>query len=111
MAKQVTKRPAPAVRKEQIVQAGLLVARRVGWEGITYKAVAEHVGIAAPSLVYHYRTMTQLKRAIVRGAIKADDGLVVAMAVKAGDFQRSKVDELLYIRGEHQLEGWSPCLS
>ncbi|AAQ96514.1 hypothetical protein [Vibrio phage VP16T] len=111
MAKKITKRPAPAVRKEQIVQAGLLVARRTGWESITYKAVAEHVGIAAPSLVYHYRTMTQLKRAIVRAAVRANDGLVVAMAVQAGDWSRDKTDELLYIRGKHALQEWSPCLT
>lgn len=111
MAKQIIKRPPPAVRKEQIVQAGLVVARRIGWSGITYKSIADEVGIAGSSVVHHYRTMTQLKRAVARAAIKAGDGLVVAMAIGAGDWSRNKTDELLFIRGEQELQGWSPCLT
>ncbi len=99
----------PEVRKHQIVQAGLVVARRGGYAAVTYSAIAREVGISAPSVTYHYKTMPQLRRAIMRHAIKKEDGLVVAMGAKAGDQHATKAPMQLLTEGRKALKEWEPC--
>ena len=101
----------PEVRKHQIVEAGLVVARRGGYASMTYSAIAREVGISAPSVTYHYKTMPQLRRAIMRHAIKKQDGLVVAMGVKAGDAHAAKAPSELMTKGSAELKEWEPCMN
>lgn len=109
MPKKVTKRPAPAVRKHQILSAGLAVIRASGYAGLTYKAVADGVGISAPSVVYHYHTMPQLKRAVMRHAITKGDALVIAMGVEANDRHAQGAPQELQDRGAAEALEWAPC--
>ena len=109
MPKKVTKRPAPAVRKHQILKAGLTVARALGYSGLTFKAIADVVGISAPSVVYHYHTMPQLKRAVMRHAIAKGDALVIAMGVEANDRHAQGAPEELRALGAKLALEWEPC--
>lgn len=101
----------PDVRKHQIVSAALVVARRLGYSGVTYSAIAREVGISAPSVVYHYNTMTQLRRAVMRHAVKKNDALVVAMGAKAGDRNALQAPIELITEGSNELKEWEPCMN
>ncbi len=103
-------RLAPEVRKHQIVAAGLTVARSQGYNGIRYSSIAKEVGISAPSVVHHYRTMPQLRRAVMRHAINKGDALVVAMGVQAGDRYAKQAPVDMQSEGASLLKQWEPVL-
>lgn len=58
-----------AVRKQQIVDAGLALADADGVDNVTRDAIAERVGVSGAAVQYHFNTVKQLRRAIKRAAV------------------------------------------
>jgi AcrR family transcriptional regulator len=57
--------PEAATRTEQIVASALALLEAHGPEGVTMRAVAEHIGIRAPSLYKHVADKEQLEVAMI----------------------------------------------
>lgn len=57
------------VRKQQIIDEGLALARRGGVDNVTRDAIAERVGVSGAAVQYHFNTVKQLRRAIKRAAV------------------------------------------
>ncbi|BAV81087.1 putative TetR transcriptional regulator [Vibrio phage CKB-S1] len=85
MTKKKHNRLAPDVRKRQIIDAGLEMVRADGYQGLTVRGLARKIGIANSSVLHHYPTLLQLRRAVMRTAIAREDLLVVGMGLAAGD--------------------------
>lgn len=80
-------------RKEDILAAALLLAERQGYTAITRNDIAKAAGIKGPTLHYHFGTMAQLRRDLMRYAIRQDSVKVVAQGIVANDPQAMKLDE------------------
>lgn len=58
------------VRKEQIVDAALAIARDFGFSCMIRDNIANKLGVSSPLIQHHFGTMKQLRRAVVRKAIQ-----------------------------------------
>lgn len=83
-------RLTPAVRKEEIIAAALRVAAKHGFENVSRAMIAEEADVA-PGLVSNYwGTMPQLRRAIMREAVKQEDLVIIAQGLARGHTQAVK---------------------
>lgn len=78
-------RKEPEIRREQILAAALLVAERTNFSTMTREEIARAAGVA-PTLVTHYfGTMTQLRRDVMRAAVRGGRLAVIAQGLMARD--------------------------
>ena len=75
----------PKVRKNEILQAALAVAAKEGYASMTREQVANKAGCSQALVSNYYGTMTQLRRSVLRHAIKNEHHHVIAQALIAGD--------------------------
>jgi AcrR family transcriptional regulator len=52
--------------QEEILEAAIAVAQRVGMAGLTFKAVGEHLGISDRTVVYYFATKSDLVVAVAQ---------------------------------------------
>lgn len=71
--------------KEQILTVALKLAEKKGYDKITRDELADKVGCATGLINHHYGTMNQLRRDIMRHAIKERILTVVAQGLAARD--------------------------
>lgn len=82
----VTKNRAnPALRKDQILNVAVAMAKDVGYTKITRDAVAEGAGISMGLVTRYFGTMTQLKRDVIRYAIRNEVAEIIALGLANGD--------------------------
>jgi len=86
------------VRKEDIILSAMKIAEKVGLAGVRLAAVAAACGVSRGLVMYHFSTMTQLNRDIIRHAIKAEVLPIVAQALAMKDPQAQKAPEDLKTR-------------
>lgn len=89
------RRQKPEIRKEAIVAAALRLAAVGHYTQVQRKQIAEELGVTPPALTYHFGTMAQLHRAIIRAAITAEDLVVLAQGLVAQDEHAKKAPEAL----------------
>lgn len=84
MSKQQQRREA-VERREQLLDAALMQARKVGYQNLRRADVAALAGVT-PQLVTHYfGTMANLERDVVRKAIRDGDSRILAQGIANGD--------------------------
>lgn len=80
-------------RRAQILTAGLPVAEKKGYTRVTRDDLAEAAGVP-PSLVsYHLGTMADVRRHLMREAIRAECLPVIAQGLAMGDARAKKAPE------------------
>lgn len=82
-----------AARKEDILAAALQLAEEGGYLTVTRNDIAAAAQVSGPTLHYHFGTMAQLRRDLMRYAIRVGSSRVIAQGVVAGDPQAMKLDE------------------
>lgn len=97
------KRFKPEIRKEEILKAALVLANDRGYANVTRDEIADMVGISGPAVQYHFSTMKQLRRELMRYAVKVEHLHVVAQGVSARDAQALKAPEELRCRALQSL--------
>ena len=95
----------PEARKEDILAAALPLAAEHGYRNITRNQIAEAAKVSGPTLNYHFGTMAQLQRDLMRHAIARENLRVIAQGISAGDSQAAKVDSELRSRALDYLKG------
>jgi AcrR family transcriptional regulator len=80
-------------RKEDILAAALRLSARHGYMRVTREVIAEACNIAPSAVSYHYKTMAQLRRDVVRHAIQKRALAVVGQAIAAKDPHASRVPD------------------
>ena len=91
----MSKRYKTDVRKEEIVAVALKLAEASHYAQVQRKQIADIMGVTPPALTYHYGTMEQLRRDIMRAAIKQENLVVVAQGLVAQDVYAKKAPEAL----------------
>lgn len=86
-------RKKPAVRKEEILAAALPLAEDDGYQNVTRDEIAAAAGVSGPTVQYHFGTMAQLRRDLMRHAIRQNCLRVIGQGVACGDAQAAKVPE------------------
>lgn len=90
-----TTRMAPKERKAEILQAALQCAADHGFQRFTREQVAVRLDIS-PALVNRYfSTMAELRRDVMRAAVRQRVLRVVAQGIVAGDRHALKADSAL----------------
>lgn len=82
----VTKsRVNPSLRKNQILNVALALAVEIGYHKLTRDVVAEHAGVSVGLVTRYFGTMHQLRRDVMRRAIKDSVAEVVAQGLAYGN--------------------------
>lgn len=87
----VSKRRVPAVlRKEYILKAAVDMAIEQGYHRITRDCVAEKAGVSFSLVTKYFGTMKQLRKDVMRTAIKQSIAEIVAQGLVNGDDRARK---------------------
>lgn len=81
----MSKRYKTEVRKEEIVAVALELAQASHYTQVQRKQIADTMGVTPPALTYHFGTMCQLRRAMMRAAVKQENLIVLAQGLVAND--------------------------
>ena len=100
------KRLLPADRKQEILNAALLVASGTGgYAKLTRLAVAKKADCAEALVSKYFGTMISFKRAIMRAAIANSELSIIAQGLAAGDKCAIKAPTDLKARAIYTLVG------
>ncbi|MCK5644889.1 MAG: TetR/AcrR family transcriptional regulator [Gammaproteobacteria bacterium] len=78
-------RADPALRREQILNAAVVLARTQGYAQITRDAVAEQAGVSMGLISRYFGTMKQLKRDVMRAAVRQEIPEIIAQGLANAD--------------------------
>ena len=85
-------RMTPQARKEDILKAALLLAEKHGYAQITRGEVGAAAGVSGTAVQYHFTTMSQFRRDLMRYAVKQRCAPVVAQGLAMRDPHAQKAD-------------------
>jgi AcrR family transcriptional regulator len=92
-------------RKNSILRHAVELSRTVGYQQVTRSAIADQAGVS-PALVSRYsKTMSQLRRDIMRHAIANEVLEVIAQGLAANDPHARRADPLLQRRAADLMIG------
>ncbi len=92
----VSKNRVPAeMRKENILSVALLLAKDIGYSKITRDGVAEKAGVSMGLVTKYFGTMIQLKKEVMRAAIKQEIPEIIAQGLANGDKRAKKAPQQL----------------
>jgi AcrR family transcriptional regulator len=78
-------------RTAQILAAALKLARRVGYQRMTREAIADAASVSPGLVTHHMGTMEQLRRDVMREAVRTACLPVIAQGLVARDRHARKV--------------------
>lgn len=78
-------RMKPEARKEEILTAALAIASMSHYLKVTREQIARKAGVSATAVQYHFHTMCQLRKELIRAAIKRECLPVIAQGYVAKD--------------------------
>lgn len=81
----VKTRTNPELRREQILNVAVEMADKDGYNNITRDAIAETAGVSMGLVTRYFGTMKQLRRDIIRVAIKREIPNIIAQGLANGD--------------------------
>ena len=87
------KRASPTSRRRQLLAVAVLLAKQEHYQLVSREDIAEKAGVSAALVTKCFGTMPQLRRDIIRAAIRNDVREVVAQAIASGDPRARKLPE------------------
>lgn len=81
----MTKRMKPEERKADILEAALRASHKHGFATVRLQDIATEAECGYGTVSLYFNTMTQMRRAVVRAAIKREDLSIIAQALGIGD--------------------------
>lgn len=94
----MSKRMAPADRKASILDAALTAAKKHGYNNFRLTHVAEIAECSTALVMIYYKTMTQVRRDVMRAAIRGEVLPVIAVGIALKDPQCRKITPELRAR-------------
>lgn len=88
-------RSQPKIRTREILAVAIQEAEKDGFQNITILSIADRVGCSRALVHTYFNTIVQLKRAVMRSAIKDENLLVVAQGLVAKDPTARKAPDIL----------------
>jgi AcrR family transcriptional regulator len=83
------------IHKHGILLAAVELAAISGYASVTRDGIADRAGVAMGTVTNKLGTMKQIRRAIIRHAIRTDNMVIIAQAVVAKDPLAEKIDTVL----------------
>lgn len=74
-------RTHPTLRKKQILEAAMALARESSLYAVTRKDVAARVGCSAPLIGFYYASIESLRKAVVTEAMRTEDLPILAQCI------------------------------
>ncbi len=99
----MTRRLPPADRKQQIMAAALIAAKRIGYTSVKRSDIAEEAEVTNSLVSRYWGTMPKLRRAIMRRAIKLEHLTIIAQGLVANDANALKAPQALKQQALQQL--------
>lgn len=93
-------RTNPALRKAHILAAAVDMSKTVGYHKLTRDAVAEAAGVSMGLVTRYFSTMNNLRRGVIRYAIRHDIAEIVAQGLANGDDHAKKAPDELKMRAK-----------
>lgn len=81
----------PADRKAAILDAALSLAKKKGFASLRLQHIAEAAECSNALVVIHFKTMTQMRRAVMRAAVKKEILSIIAEGIATRDPVACKV--------------------
>lgn len=85
-------------RKTQILEAAIVAANAKGFASVRLHHIAEQAQCSTSLVMSHYATMPQVRRAIMRAAIKRELLGIIANGYVTGDPTAKKISSELKIK-------------
>lgn len=86
----------PLLRKDHILNVAIELAQQPGgYNNLTRDAIAEHAGVSMGLINNYFGTMIQLRRAIMRAAIKREIPEIIAQGIAINDKHAIKAPQIL----------------
>ena len=82
-------------RRAELLKAALELAESQGVDKVTQAEVARRVGVTHALVIHYFGTVTQLRRDVMRAAVKQRIVPIVARGIALGDAHALKADEAL----------------
>lgn len=82
------RRELPAVRRAEIIEAALRLARRVGAQGLVRDRIAEEAGISSSLLHRHFGSMDLMREVIIQTAFQRSEVDVLYKSLSIADFKK-----------------------
>lgn len=79
------KRKDPQTRKAEILEAAVRVAERTNYGYMTRDQIAAEAGVSGPMIQHYFGTMCQLRRDVMRAAVRRDIVKIIAQGLIADD--------------------------
>jgi AcrR family transcriptional regulator len=73
------------IRKEQVLEISINLAKEIGYTKITRELIAERANISVSLVNYHFKTVEHLKKLVLRFAIKRGIKKIIAQAIINND--------------------------
>lgn len=84
-----------AERRAELLDAALHIAERIGADKVTHDLVAQHAEVTRTLVIHYFGTAPQLRRDIMRAAVKRRLVSIVARGIALRDSHALKADEAL----------------
>jgi DNA-binding transcriptional regulator YbjK len=101
----IRSRADPKLRSEHILRTAVNAATLYGYNNMTREQVAEAAGVSMGLVSKYFKTMPQLRRDVMRYAVRNKILSVVAQGLAAGDKHAKKADEKLKREAAELLMG------
>ncbi len=88
----------PEVRKDSIIAAALALSTETHYREVTRDQIGTRCGITGTAVMYHFKTMQQLRREIMRAAVKQERLRVIAQGLTCGDAHAQRAPDDLQRR-------------
>ncbi len=92
------KRFKPEIRKESIIAAALDLAEDTHYREVTRDQIGRRIGVTGTAVMYHFGTMQQLRREVMRAAVKQERLQVIAQGLTCNDVHADRASEALQLR-------------
>lgn len=91
----VKARANPELRREQILDTAIDMARGIGYHKLTRDSLAGRVGVSMGLINRYFGTMLKLRRDIMRAAVKREIPEIIAQGLVNGDKHARKASQRL----------------
>lgn len=93
--KRTRRRESPTRRKEEILNAAIELASKIGYLNLTRDGVAEAANTSSGLVTCYFTNMEQLKKAVMDAAIKREILPIIAQGLSLGDEQTFNISSEL----------------
>lgn len=93
-------RANPALRKDYILAVAVTMAKDAGYHKLTRDAVAEAAGVSMGLVTRYFGTMNQLRRDVIRYAIRHEIPEIIAQGLANSDDHAKKAPDELKTRAK-----------